>query len=197
MEAVAVVGAYLVGAIPIAYLVARSASGVDLRTHGSRSVSGSNVGASSGFVPMAVAGVLDIAKGALAVLPVMDRPGWAALAAGAAVAGHNWSVFLGGSGGRGVGPALGATLVLAWPGTVVLAAGLAGGSLARHTATGTFAAQAALPVVLGLTGGAAGAWLAVALVVPMWIKRIAADGPPPGGHRPGTLAFRLVHDHDR
>jgi glycerol-3-phosphate acyltransferase PlsY len=145
---------------------------------------------------MAVAGLLDIGKGAAAVLPVTDRPGVAAFAAGCVVAGHNWSIFLRWAGGRGVGPALGATLVLAWPGTVVLGVGLAAGRLAAHTATGTFAAQAALPVVLGVTDGADGVWLGIALLVPMWIKRVVGSEAPPGGHGPAATLFRLVRDHD-
>lgn len=198
MDAVAAAGlAYLIGAIPISFLVARFTSGVDLRTHGSRSVSGSNVGASSGFVPMAVAGLLDIGKGAVAVAPVADRPGLAALASGCAVVGHNWSLYLRFAGGRGVGPAIGSTLVLAWPGTVVIGVGLAAGRLAAHTATGTFLAQAALPVVLGVAGGADGAWLGIALVLPMWVKRIVGNAPPRGGYRPAAAAFRLIRDHDR
>lgn len=197
MEPVALVAAYLVGSLPISFLVARFASGTDLRTFGNRTISGTNVGLSSGFPAMAVAGLLDIGKGALAVLPVASRPGWAAAAAGCAVIGHNWSVFLVGAGGRGISPGIGASAVLAWPGAVVLVLGLVVGKLTRHTSLGSFVAQAFLPAVLWWTHGSDGAWLAVALLVPMWVKRMVGNEPPAAGYRPVVVLYRLARDHDR
>jgi glycerol-3-phosphate acyltransferase PlsY len=197
MTAVALLAAYLIGSLPISFLVARFASGTDLRTFGNRTISGTNVGLSSGFVAMAVAGLLDIGKGALAVAPLTSRPGWGAVAAGCAVVGHNWSVFLGGAGGRGISPAIGASAVLAWPGAVVLVLGLVVGKLTNHTSLGSFIAQACLPVVLAVTHGAQGLWLGVALIAPMWVKRMAGNAPPTAGYSPGVVLYRLARDHDR
>ena len=54
----------------------------------------------AGFTPLAVAGVLDVAKGAVGpLLAGRDRPVLAAVAGGAAVAGHNWSPWLRGRAG--------------------------------------------------------------------------------------------------
>lgn len=190
------VGAYLMGSVPFAYLVARLVSGADLRRWGSGTVSGTGVGRSSGFFPMAVAGIMDIAKGAAAVLPMAaDRPWLAALGAGAAAAGHNWSVFLRGEGGRAIATGLGSTLVLAWPGTVVLGLGMGMGRLFHQTGLGSFISQAALPGVLGATHGGTGALLGGALVVPMWLKRLLGNGRP---HReaPRVYLSRLLFDND-
>ena len=190
------IGAYLIGSIPFSYLMARIASGTDLRRVGSGTVSGTGVGASSGFWPMALAGLLDIGKGAAAVIPMaVDHPLLAAVGAGAAAAGHNWSVFLGGEGGRAISVALGATLVLAWPGTVVLALGMAVGRLFRQTGLGSFVAQAALPGVLAITDGAVGAVLGGAVVVSMWLKRLLGNGRPQR-EQPRVYLSRLVLDND-
>lgn len=197
MAPITLAAAYLIGSLPISFLVARLTSGTDLRTFGNRTISGTNVGLSSGFPAMAVAGLLDIGKGALAVLPVASRPGWAAAAAGCAVIGHNWSVFLGGAGGRGISPAIGTTAVLAWPGSVLLVAGLALGKLTRHTSLGSFIAQACLPLVMGVTHGGDGAWLGVALLGPMWVKRMVGNERPATGYRPSVVLYRLARDHDR
>jgi len=190
------IGAYLIGSIPFSYLMAWIASGTDLRRVGSGTVSGTGVGASSGFWPMALAGLLDIGKGAAAVIPMaVDHPLLAAVGAGAAAAGHNWSVVLGGEGGRAISVALGATLVLAWPGTVVLALGMAVGRLFRQTGLGSFVAQAALPGVLAITDGAVGAVLGGAVVVSMWLKRLLGNGRPQR-EQPRVYLSRLVLDND-
>jgi len=190
------VGAYLIGSIPFSYLNSRLASGTDLRRVGSGTVSGTAVAAESGFWPMALAGLLDIGKGAAAVIPMAgDRPFLAAVGGGAAVAGHNWSIFLGGAGGRGISTAAGALAVLAWPGTVVLALGLAIGRLFRQTGLGSFVAQAALPGVLAVTDGGLGAVLGGTVLVPMWLKRVLGNGPPPERRWP-VYVSRLLFDND-
>jgi glycerol-3-phosphate acyltransferase PlsY len=190
------VGAFLIGSLPFSFVMARICSGADLRRVGSGTVSGTGVGRSSGFWPMALAGVLDIGKGAAAVIPVVaDRPLLAALGAGAAVAGHNWSPSLRWAGGRGISTGFGAALVVAWPGLVVLAAGMAIGRLFRQTGLGCFVSQAALPVVLTITDGGIGVVLAGALVVPMWVKRVLGNGPPEV-RRPRVYLSRLLFDND-
>lgn len=190
------IGAFLIGSIPFSYLIARLSSGTDLRRVGKGTVSGTGVGVSSGFWPMAAAGLLDIGKGAAAVIPMAgDHPLLAALGAGAAAVGHNWSVFLRGAGGRAISVALGATLLLAWPGAVVLALGLGIGRLFRQTGLGSFVAQAALPAVLAVTDGGVGAVLGGAVVAPMWLKRVLGNGPPQE-RRPGVYLRRLLFDND-
>ena len=62
-----VFGAYLLGAIPTAYLLARWLRGVDLRQVGSGNVGGSNLRATVGTWATIAVGLFDIAKGALPV----------------------------------------------------------------------------------------------------------------------------------
>ncbi len=189
-------GAYLLGSVSFSYVVARVFSGADLRNVGTGTVSGSGVGVAAGFWPMALAGLLDIGKGVSAVVPMAgSRPMIAALAAGAAAIGHNWSIFLRGSGGRAMGIALGSTVYMAWEGTVVLSLGLALGKLARMTSVGCFVAQIVLPVVLGVTRGRVGVVLGFAVVLPQWVKR-AMGNAPARPREAGAYLYRLVFDQD-
>jgi glycerol-3-phosphate acyltransferase PlsY len=187
---------FLAGGIPFSNLVARRTRGVDLRETGYGTVSGTSLYRVAGFPSLAVAGILDVAKGAVApLLAGSDRPVLAACAGGLAVAGHNWSPFLRGVGGRGVAPALGALLVNAWPGAPLLLAGLVAGRACRQTGLGGFAAEIALAPVLAITHGAAGAVAGGAVAAPMLVKRVVGNSRPPElGWRP--YARRLLFDRD-
>jgi len=120
IAAIAVGGGYLVGAIPVGVIVGRVAAGVDLRAHGSQRTGSTNALRTLGMRWAAVVLVVDFAKGTAAVLVarwlLADADGveWVAAAAGvAAIVGHNWSVFIGMRGGRGVATAGGGLLALA------------------------------------------------------------------------------------
>jgi glycerol-3-phosphate acyltransferase PlsY len=176
--------------------MARKARGVDLRTVGSGTVSGTSLYEVAGFVPLALAGICDVAKGAVGpALAGRDRPELAAAAAAAGIAGHNWSPFMQGAGGRGISPALGALLVRDWPGTAVLLGGMTGGRLARQTGLGSFVAVLVLVPVLARTRGRAGALIGAAVLAPMVAKRLVGNRRP---ERRGlsTYAARLVFDRD-
>lgn len=186
--------AWLAGSIPFSYLAARAASGVDLRTVGSGTVSGTGLYEVAGFGPLVVAGLCDVAKGALGPLLAAGRSDLASLATAAALVGHNWSPWLGGAGGRGISPALGATLVQAPEATLWLLAGLAGGRVARMTGLGSSLAIATLPLPLRRRGRPGGT-LAAALMVPMVSKRLAGNGPA-RRRDARTYLTRLAFDHD-
>ncbi len=197
MPAPAVVGvAWLAGSVPFSNIAARSRASVDLRDVGAGTVSGTALYEVAGFGPLAVAGVCDVAKGVVGpVLAGRDRPMLGAVAATAAVAGHNWSPWLRGAGGRGLSVAFGAFLPLAWPGTVVLAVGFAAGRLRRQSGLGSFlGAVAAVPVV-ARTHGRAGAAAGTGIVAAMLAKRVAGNRRPQGPAL-WTYAHRLVFDHD-
>jgi glycerol-3-phosphate acyltransferase PlsY len=109
----AVVVAYLVGAIPVGFLVARALGLGDIRRHGSGNIGTTNVlrTMGKGAAVLTLAG--DVAKGALAVwLGSLVGAGGAPLAAMAAVAGNCWPVFLRFRGGKGVATGFGALLAL-------------------------------------------------------------------------------------
>jgi len=188
--------AFMLGAIPFSNLVATGARGVDLRSTGTGTVSGTALYRVAGFRWLVASGILDVAKGTVGpLLAGTGRPALAALAGGVAVSGHNWSPFLRGHGGRGVGPAVGALLVNAWPGVVVLLGCMVVARAFRHTALGGFVGEVLLAPVLAVTNGPAGALAGGAVGVPMLVKRILGNAPPT---EPGWRAYRhrLLYDHD-
>jgi len=114
----AIGAAYLIGAVPIGYLVGRAFGVADIRRHGSGTIGATNVLRTAGRLPAILTLVGDIAKGYLAVVvgaalgarPSGADTGVIAAAAVAAVIGNCWSVFLGFRGGKGVATGLGALL---------------------------------------------------------------------------------------
>ncbi len=109
-----VVFSYLLGSIPFAFIIGKL-RGVDLRQVGTRNIGGSNLWHSVGKLEGTIAAILDIGKGAVAVW-LSQKLGFSPLiqaaSAVAVVAGHDWPIYLGFQGGRGMGPALGAMLIL-------------------------------------------------------------------------------------
>jgi glycerol-3-phosphate acyltransferase PlsY len=116
---------YLLGSVPTAYLAGRILKGVDIRQIGDGNMGAANayrqLGPRVGFM----VGIVDAAKGALAVLIALaaDAPQAIVLLAGAAaVFGHNWPIFLGFRGGRGESTTIGVLLaVLTVPMLIVAA----------------------------------------------------------------------------
>ena len=96
--ALALAAAYLVGALPIGFLIARAFGLADIRRHGSGNIGATNVLRTLGKGPAILTLVGDIVKGAVAVAvaaAISGHPHIAATAAVLAVAGNCWSVFLG------------------------------------------------------------------------------------------------------
>jgi glycerol-3-phosphate acyltransferase PlsY len=142
--------AYLLGSIPSGLLIGALFFGVDVRNYGSRRTGATNVLRTLGRGPAAAALLMDVAKGAAAVAFarwLLPAEPWAhVLAALAAVAGHNWPVFVGFRGGRGVIVSIAAVGVLHFP--VALAIVLLGLLLiwrTRYVSLGSLAGAAAAP----------------------------------------------------
>ncbi len=110
-----VMGAYLMGAVPTAYLVARWRRGIDIRQYGSGNVGASNVLAVVSKRWSVAVTIFDIGKGAL-VVSVAQLLGFGvaqqAAAGIAAIIGHNWPVFINFRGGRGIFTSLGVIAML-------------------------------------------------------------------------------------
>ena len=111
-----VVAAYLIGGIPFGVVVARVSGGPDPRTVGSGRTGGANTMRALGPRLALIAGLLDVAKGIVAVLIAIAAGGGLGLevaAAIAAVIGHSRSIWIGFNGGRGIAPAFGTLVVIA------------------------------------------------------------------------------------
>ena len=143
------VGAYLLGSVPSAYLAMKWYRGVDIRRQGTGKVGAANV-LSSGSKWLAVpVAIFDIGKAALAV--------WAARLLGlevaqqvtvgiCAIVGHNWPVFLRFRGGRGVFASLGViTMMSPKLGLIALAMSYLLAPI-RQVALGVFLVLVSLPL---------------------------------------------------
>jgi glycerol-3-phosphate acyltransferase PlsY len=116
---------YLIGSIPMGYLVIRLIKGQDIRQHGSGRTGGTNAMRAGGVGAGALTMLGDALKGYVAVALarlVLGQAEWStafgtfasALAGLGAVLGHNWSVYIGFKGGAGTAPNIGASIAF-WP----------------------------------------------------------------------------------
>ena len=113
----AILLSYLIGAIPTAFIFGKLYKKIDIRQHGSGNVGATNVFRVLGKKPGILVLVLDIIKGIIPVVLVADifglsQPLQRILLAFCAVAGHNWTIFLGFKGGKGVATSLGVLIGL-------------------------------------------------------------------------------------
>jgi glycerol-3-phosphate acyltransferase PlsY len=124
-EVIAVVLGYLIGSIPSAYIIGRLVGKIDLRQEGDGRISAAAVHRKLGVVPFVSVVIMDVGVGVLAVLiaKMLTDSQLAVLVAGfAAVAGHNWSVFLKFRGGLGATTICGVLVTLVWWQFLVVAA---------------------------------------------------------------------------
>ena len=109
-----VISCYIVGSVPFGY-IAGKLRGIDIRTQGSGNIGSTNVSRVLGRKTGIAVQILDIAKG---ILPVLVgkylglSPSWLVTGGLIAICGHNWTIFLGFKGGKGVNTSLGVALGL-------------------------------------------------------------------------------------
>ena len=180
--AVVIIG-YLLGSIPFGVLISRRSAKVDVRHYGSGKMGATNVLRTAGRKAAVAVVSLDLLKGALAVVfagfivsrgyLVVGNFALGALvaqvmAALAAIAGHNWSVFLKFHGGRGVATFFGGLIALCPPAAIfggeIL---IIGAGLTRFVSLGSIAGAVgayAILVPLTIMNGFPIEYLAYALI---------------------------------
>ena len=107
--------AYLLGAVPTAYIAGRLLKGIDIRQIGDGNSGAQNAFRQLGRRIGVAVGLIDAAKGSLAVLlaQAASLPALTVMLAGvAAVIGHNWPIYIGLRGGRGEATTIGVFLVV-------------------------------------------------------------------------------------
>jgi len=152
-----IAGAYLFGSVPTAYLVAKLTRGIDLRQFGTGQVGGGNLWRMTSWYLALPAGLFDLSKGLVMVwiAQLVDLSLAQQIMVGlAAIIGHNWPVFLGFNGGRGVGTAIGVILILPfindmtpWASIAFFSFLVAGSVILRSSALPVLAGVTAMPIV--------------------------------------------------
>ncbi|MBU2222377.1 MAG: glycerol-3-phosphate acyltransferase, partial [Candidatus Omnitrophica bacterium] len=112
---------YLIGSIPTAYIFAKVLKGIDIRKTGSGNVGATNAARILGKKTAIVILSLDILKGLLPVIFLGDlispqvglnQEVLRIMLGFSSIAGHNWTIFLGFRGGKGIATTLGVLLGL-------------------------------------------------------------------------------------
>ncbi len=157
-------GCYLLGAVPTAFLMGKLCKNIDIREHGSGNVGFTNavrvLGAFSGIVTLTV----DIGKGFLAVwlakiyisvpsdnavlLHVLY-----ALAGIISIVGHNWPVYIGFKGGKGVATGFGVFLALTpVPTLMVIGVWIVSVSICKIVSISSIISILLLPIIIYFRG---------------------------------------------
>lgn len=201
-----VIGAYLLGSVPTAYLVAKWRRGIDIRRYGSGNVGVSNVLAAGARWSSLIVIVFDLAKGfaPVYVARLINLELYQQVTVGlVAIAGHNWPVFLRFNGGRGILAALGVVFALApWLALVLMVVAFAWLPFGQF-AFGTLLALLLLPILswavpepfgvqrsLALTLGFAG------LLLIAVVRRLTAPRTSTGVTAGELIVNRLLFDRD-
>jgi glycerol-3-phosphate acyltransferase PlsY len=177
---------YLLGAIPFGLIAGRLLRGIDLRDYGSHRTGATNALRTLGLRAAAAVFVLDVGKGVAAVLLARSlfaddaSVEWASAVAGfAAIVGHNWSVFIRFTGGRGVATSAGALGAMS-PITLVVLAPIVAAIIwrTRYVSLGSITGGLLAPVItallwaIGVTSGPA---IAYALASGLLVTAAHAD----------------------
>lgn len=147
------IAAYLLGSIPFGLLLTRAFGRGDVRKVGSGNIGATNVARAAGLLAGVFTLMLDVAKGAGAVLLAErlsnDSASWMTVSAFAALLGHCFPIWLKFRGGKGVATATGIFLVLsplACLAAVILFVLVV--AFWRYVSLGSVSAAAAIPLLI-------------------------------------------------
>ncbi|MBA7666838.1 Glycerol-3-phosphate acyltransferase [subsurface metagenome] len=124
MPWVIIIIGYLMGSIPTAYIAGRLLRGEDIRRIGDENSGAANAFRELGGKVGITVGIIDAAKGFLAVFIAQASgvsQGFVLITGAAAVIGHNWPLFLGFRGGRGESTAIGVLVAVITQPMLILA----------------------------------------------------------------------------
>ena len=204
--------AYLIGAAPVSYILARMVGGIDLRQHGSGNVGASNVASQLGKRWWLVVAVIDFCRGAIPILLgqyVLGLGGMAwllTLTPLFTVLGNSWSPFLRFTGGRSVGIWAGGIMAFS---PLFFVAGLLlhilGWRVTRRSAEWMLVVMAVLPAIAVVwpqrwllvgSGEQVAVFVGVGAAL-ILVKRLSSNGMPTADlSRGSVLLNRLLRDRD-
>lgn len=145
---------YIFGSVSFSYIVAKKVAGIDIRQHGSKNAGATNTLRLLGKGPAILVLALDALKGIVAVLIAMqltELP-WLIMVTGLfAILGHNWPVFFGFKGGKGVATTIGVVFTLAFfPALIAAVIALIFIYIFRYVSLGSLVFATLLPVFMAL-----------------------------------------------
>ncbi|MBI5631132.1 MAG: glycerol-3-phosphate 1-O-acyltransferase PlsY [Elusimicrobia bacterium] len=151
---------YFAGAVPTGYWAVKRLRGLDIREHGSGNPGTANVYRVAGAGPGAITLLGDASKGYLPVYLAQQlyprQLAVAVLCGAAAIIGHDWTIFLGFKGGKGVATSAGVFAALLPKAAAASAmAFILGTAFSGHISVGSLAAALVLPLGAGLCGAPA------------------------------------------
>ena len=175
--------AYFIGSIPSGLIIGKTFFNIDVRQYGSKNIGATNTYRVIGLKAALPVFLCDALKGAAGVVLLSSYgPMYMILGGILAMMGHNWSIFLGFKGGRGVATGLGVLIALS-P-LVALICFLVWGVIVYFTklvSLGSIVAAALVPVLMYITGESYwfvgfGGLAALFVIVRHWdnIKRLLA-----------------------
>ena len=187
----ALVIAYLLGAIPFGYILVKLTTGGDIRSSGSGNIGATNVLRTAGNVAGVLTLVLDISKGYAAVWLASrlteGAPLWTSAAALAVMAGHAFPVFLKFKGGKAVASWLGAFLCLTpLPLAATLVLFVATVAVTRYVSLGSVIAAGMLPLAV---------WLISHPPLPVVVAALVAGAFIIWRHKSNLERLRLGQEH--
>jgi len=172
----ALAAGYALGSIPFGLVITRLAGLGDIRKIGSGNIGATNVLRAGNKALAALTLLLDGAKGAVAaLLAARWGPDMAIMAAGGAVLGHLFPVWLGFKGGKGVATTLGVLLAVAFPvGLAACATWLAVAAVMRYSSLAALLSLALAPLYAWLlTGDLQLVEFSGVLALLVWVKHHA------------------------
>ena len=199
MTLILIIAAYFLGSIPFSYLIARRC-GIDIRQVGTRSASPGNVWRCVGHIAGALSLAAEVAKGAAPMLVARALTGddLVVLLVGlAAMAGHNWPLFLGLNGGRGASLGLITILLVStqWLGLALVPLAIVYFAM-RDSAPAilvSFLLAPALAAIVGFNQMEIAAACGIPAITPL--RRVTAPGESNNhGNRRQVFLNRLIFD---
>lgn len=146
---------YLIGSITFSFVIGKLFLGIDVRQHGSGNAGATNTLRTLGKVPGIAVLVLDLLKGVAAVwIAKWIAPDqlWVAAASGVlVVVGHNWPLYFGFKGGKGVATTLGVAATLCFLPTLIAAIIIVTIiAITRYVSLGSLVFATVLPLLIWL-----------------------------------------------
>lgn len=142
--------AYSIGSFSPAYFIGRVFKNIDIRKYGSGNAGATNAIRVMGNKLGIATFILDVLKGMIVVLVsraiLGDIGGY--IGGFVAVIGHNWPIFIGFKGGKGVATSLGVIFILHWPTAIIcLLLGMVIFLITRYVSLGSILFLSSTPIV--------------------------------------------------